>query len=398
MIRRVTAADRARPARTILHLLSLTRGNGTAYMAARLCRLQAAAGERVLVGSRPGAKVREWTAGSGVVHLEGLTLLHGLHPLAIARDVARLRRVLRRERVDVVHAWQSAETWIAAWACVGTSARLAVMRAIDKPVRRTLARVWLHRRLAALFVTCRRIEETVLAAGAPRAIVFRLTDGVDQERFRPRPERAALRERLGLAPGQVVVANVGRLERVKGQAVLLRALARAPQEVVALVAGAGSLAGELEREARALGVAQRVRFLGQRSDVEELLAASDLFVLASLGSEGSSRATLEAMASGVCVVASDVGMLPDLVQHGETGVLVPPGDADALAAALTGLARDGGRRARLADAGLALVRRRHGEREMLESVQSVYERVLPPVGASGAGPRAGVALSEAVAR
>jgi len=155
--------------------------------------------------------------------------------------------------------------------------------------------------------------------------------------------RRAARERLGLGEATPVLVNVGRHEYQKGQGHLLRAIARlagrdpAP---VALIAGrTGISTRELEALHRELALGERVRFLGHRDDVPEILAAADLFVFPSLF-EGFPGAVVEAMALGLPVVAADVPPVREAVEPGRTALLVPPEDDAALAAAIERLLDD----------------------------------------------------------
>ena len=360
---------------SILHLCSLTRWNGTVHLAAALCRRQVEAGHRVIVGARAGAQLVERTREHGVEFVEGLSLLHGLYPRALVRDVRRIRRIIRERNVDVVHVWQSAETWIAAAATWRSGAALFRTRSIMKPVRSHAAKRWLERLAGGTFVTARRIERMVRDAAPEGARIFSLREGVDLERFHPardEQERRALRAAWGVGDDEFAVANVGRLEKVKGQSLFLQAIAQLPARVHAVIAGDGSLRDALEAEARELGIAARVHLLGRRDDVPRVLAASDAYVLSSIGSEGSSRATLEAMACGLAPVVADVGMLPDIVRARDTGLLFKAGDVDALARALGDLERNDPRRRRLGRKARRFVERERSERAMLEDVEQTY--------------------------
>ena len=359
---------------TVLHLCSLTTRNGTVHLASRLCRLLAAHGLQVLVGAREGSKIFDWTADSGVEAVPGLELRAGFQPRSLARDVARLRELIRARGVDLVHTWQSAETYIAALAVVGTRAELVRSRTITKPIRPHVARPMLQRVCRASFVTCSRIEQAVVASGFPRERIHPLVEGVDTGRFRPDPEARALRGELGLPADARVVANIGRLEAVKGQVHFIEALARLPADVHGVIAGEGRARAALEQRRAELGLERRVLLLGVRADVPRVLAASDVYALTSTGSEGSSRATLEALATGLPVVCSDVGMLPDIVRAPH-GLLVPPGDPGALADALRALLDDPRRLAEMGRAARAFAERERSEACMLASVESVYTAV-----------------------
>lgn len=361
----------------MLHLCSLTKRNGTVFMASRTCRLLAAAGHRVLVGARAGAKIFEWTEDPGIEHVE-LELRSGFEPRSASRDISAIREKIRTASIDIVHAWQSAETYVGAMAVLGTRARLVRTRSITKPIRAHLGRPLLHRVCKATFVTCERIEQAVRASGFPEEGIVPLVEGVDVQRFRPDPSARALREELGVPADAFLVANVGRLERVKGQVHFLDGIARLPERVHGVIAGEGRAREALEARRAELGLERRVILAGKRSDVPRILAASDAYALTSIGSEGSSRATLEALACGLPVVCSDVGMLPDLVEGRSVGFIVPPADPAALAERLGRLANDPGLCRDLGANARAFVEAERTEQHMLASVESVYERIARP--------------------
>ena len=206
----------------------------------------------------------------------------------------------------------------------------------------------------------------------------------------PGPGREAARAALGLEPGRLVVMNVGRLVVQKGQRYLVAAMpalaARFP-DLAVVVVGGGYLAGELHRQAADLGVADLLHLPGHRSDARMLLDAADVFVLPSR-QEGMPLAALEAMDAGLPVVATDVIGTAEVVIHGGTGTLVPPGNPPALASAVGQLLGDPDLRQRYASAG----RRRYAEcftaRRMAQDTLHVYEDVLARASsAPGAVPR-----------
>jgi glycosyltransferase involved in cell wall biosynthesis len=364
-----------RPLR-LLHVCSIKGRGGTGYMASRLCRLLREAGHHVVVGACHGSKMEERARAAGLPLLEGLRLRRGFRALSLANDVARLRRRIREDGIRVVHAWHSIEYWTCALAAAGTGCLLARTRGLVTPVAGHVFNRALHRRTAAVFATCRRIEENYREAGLSTDSVFPLRDGVDTERFRPGRDRSALRGEIGLGEDAPLVVSVGRLEPVKDHATLLRAFGQMREETHLALAGDGSRREALEDQADSLRIADRVHFLGVRSDVEAVLAAADVYALCSTGSEGSSRATLEAMAAGVPVVTTMAGMLPDIVKPGRTGLLFPAGEEGPLRECLENLLGDARLRRRLGEAAQAFVEENHGEDAMLRSVESVYRRIL----------------------
>jgi glycosyltransferase involved in cell wall biosynthesis len=199
-----------------------------------------------------------------------------------------------------------------------------------------------------------------------------------------RAERAAARASLGLAEDAFAVAVLGRLSSWKGQDVLARALAKPPLasiEAVGLIAGApwpgaDRPAAELERLRETLGLGDRLRSLGFQADLATVFGAVDAVAVPSTRPDPFPNAALEAAAAGVPVVAAAHGGLPEMLRDGETGLLVEPGDAGALASALRSLAEDPGRARRLGDAAAADVAERFSSDRMVAAVQAQYEALL----------------------
>jgi glycosyltransferase involved in cell wall biosynthesis len=219
------------------------------------------------------------------------------------------------------------------------------------------------------FNTCRlylcvspSLADACRAAGVPAAKIRHVPNGVDVERFRPADtvDRSALRRSLGLDPAWPIVLFVGFFSRDKQPHVLFDAWLRlqrdrATQSALVLVGATRStyfevddrLARDIHERARHEGVADRVSLVEPTHHIDDYFRAADIFALPSLR-EGLPLALLEAMATGLPVVASRLpGSTDAVIDHDRTGVLVAPGDVDALAEALGGLLRDPGRSARL---------------------------------------------------
>jgi glycosyltransferase involved in cell wall biosynthesis len=171
-----------------------------------------------------------------------------------------------------------------------------------------------------------------------------------------------------------IVLTVGRLDAQKGHAYLLAAAADIPDALFVFV-GEGRERSALEAQARALGVAERVRFLGHRDDVPDLLAACDVFVLPSRY-EGLPLSVLEAMAAARPVVATAIEGTDEIVRHGETGLLVPPAAPSALAEAIRAVLADRALATRMGQAGRARVGREFSMSRMIDEVTGVYDELL----------------------
>ncbi|HVZ49820.1 MAG TPA: glycosyltransferase, partial [Gemmatimonadaceae bacterium] len=188
---------------------------------------------------------------------------------------------------------------------------------------------------------------------------------------------AAARAALGAAPGTPVAVHVGRFHHWKGQQVLLRALAQVPDLhawfVGAPLFGEDAFDAELRALATALGVASRARFTGFRDDVPTLLRAADVVVHSSVYPEPFGRVVVEGMLAGRPVIAANAGGVPEIVTDGDTGILVPPGDPAALAAALRRVTADPAAAAAMGARGRARAREVFSVAAMVRGVRAALD-------------------------
>ena len=205
-----------------------------------------------------------------------------------------------------------------------------------------------------------------------------IPNGVDLARFTPRQPSPELRASFDLPEGAPVVASVGRFVAYKGYTYLLQAAGlvhEATPEVHWVLVGDGELRSELEAQCQSLGLESRVHFTGWREDIPEILAMADLFVLPSLG-EHFGRVLIEAMAMGKAVVATDAGGVPEVVIHGETGLLVPPAQPGPFATAVLALLKDPAKAARLGNAGRRRAEKVFSLGRHVETVEALYKELL----------------------
>jgi L-malate glycosyltransferase len=297
------------------------------------------------------------------------------HPLRVrnAIDFAagiKLRAVLRREQYDIVHFHTSRAHSLAPFAR-GFARALIVTRRMDYRPNRMFAPYLYNRAVDSVIAISDGVAKSLAGAGVDRSRVTIVHSGVDCGSFRPPTpdERAAARAAFGIGADDVLVASVGALEERKGHRYLIDAIAPIAN-VKCLIAGAGSLRGELENKIVQQRCAGRIRLLGRSEDPRQLLWASDIFAMPSLN-EGLGVAALEAMSSALPVVATDVGGLREALEPNRSGILVPPANAAMLAEAIEWLAKSDELRSRMG----ALARARVVEHYSIETMAARTLRI-----------------------
>ena len=227
-------------------------------------------------------------------------------------------------------------------------------------------------------VSRRTLDFAACREGVVRRRATVIPNGIDLSECSTEHDASAARDALGLPRDAFVVGTAGRLHEQKGHTFLLKAaqgvLSQRPESVF-LIAGYGPLRRKLEAEAAELGLGANMRFLGYRTDVPRILAALDVFALPSLW-EGMSNAVFEAMAAGKPVVATAVDGNVEQVVHGDTGLLVPPSDAEGLANAMLALGKDRARAREMGRRGRERVEREFPLDRMTGAVLDLYARLL----------------------
>ena len=294
--------------------------------------------------------------------------------------IGRLRKLLRTLRPNVIHTHLSALRYVIA-GVIGLERPPRIVHTIHRVAERDseFGLRWLQRWCLHRGVTLIAVSEEVANSCARvyhRKNVAVIPNGIPVSREVCRPEtRANKRRALGLDNDCFVFTCVAGLRAVKNHKALIQAFAGMTNLTGSrlLLAGDGELRNELEDFVRTLRIEEQVHFLGEREDVTELLAASDAFVLSSI-SEGNPLSVLEAMSAGLPIVATSVGGLPELVRNGTDGLLVPPGDIEALRDAMTRIALDRDARRAMSDAVRQQAMLRFDSGVMAKSYLLEYER------------------------
>jgi glycosyltransferase involved in cell wall biosynthesis len=240
---------------------------------------------------------------------------------------------------------------------------------------------WLYRRMARWangFIAISNDVETAIVKtiGPVQDRIAIISNGVDMRRYQSSTDRFATRRALGFTEDDILYTVVGTLKEQKGHRYLIEAvtplIARTPRLHI-LIVGDGELRGSLEAQVRAAGIETNIHFLGNRSDVAALLAASNVFVLPSLW-EGLPMALIEAMASGLPVIATLVSGSQQVVEQGRSGILVPPGEVTPLRQAMEDLLADPERARLLGKAAQRRIEEAYSARRQAEEHLVLYRR------------------------
>jgi glycosyltransferase involved in cell wall biosynthesis len=324
--------------------------------------------------------------GLGLVDLD--VIRREIRPFWDLRGLVRLTAFLARSPYSIVHTHTSKPGVVGRLAATLTGVPAIIHTAHLFPFHEETGRIATAAYVGAERLAARWCDRIVTVSefhrdwalrvgiGRPEQVIA-IPNGAPSERARSTRSRAEVRAELGIGDGFMMLST-GRLAEQKGLEYLIRAAALLRGDMPSakiVLAGDGPLRLELARLISDLGLEDTVALLGFRSDVADLLAASDLVVLPSLW-EGLSISLLEAMAAGKPVVTTMVGSNREVTNDGETAVLVPPKDPLSLAAAIRSLATDGARLAELGRKGQEAQRERYTLPRMLDAYLNEYDRLL----------------------
>lgn len=286
-------------------------------------------GHNVIVGC--------WVDGTLVTNTEGKALQARRITIRNSGDIRailKIKDICRRESISVVLANNGREYWPATLAARIAGSKVVFIRHQTDPIRST-TRYLINQSVDRVVAVSTAVRNAVLASGVHESKVKVIPNFVFLSRFAPEKiDRPAVREGLGFLPADKVIGYVGKLEEGKGIFDLLNAaviLRKRYPKLKLMFVGEGTKREALLHSAERLSLSGMVTFTGIRRDVQSLYAAMDILVLPSTCDEAFGIALIEAMAMGKPVVGTTVGGIPEIIVHGKTGLLTPPGDADALA-------------------------------------------------------------------
>jgi glycosyltransferase involved in cell wall biosynthesis len=360
--------------RRVLHVITPSRMAGAETFLARL--LRRTGGGRLIhrcISSRSPANSEMRSAG---IAFETLGIGGKVNPLAIPR----LAQAVRRQRIDLLHSHLSTASWWCGW-----------LEQFGGPpsighVHGFTSALW-HRRQTHLIACSVAVKEDLIAKGVEAERVTVMHYPVDPDDMRASRSAAAIRTELGASPETPVVGTFAHLSLKKGYRELVRAAEMVLRRMPAAqfwCFGDGPLRQELQAKAATSGIANRFKLFGFRRDVPDLMRAIDVMCLPS-HREPFGLVYVEAALAEKPVIACDAGGAPEIIEHGETGLLVPPpsaGNVPALAEAILTILENRDHARAMGRRGRELARERFSWPRYLKQLDALYERVLGESGSS----------------
>jgi glycosyltransferase involved in cell wall biosynthesis len=329
-------------------------------------------GHRNWIACRPDFPLEKEARAAGI-EVFPISPLFEMDPLA----ALKLQGLLRRERMDVLHAHTGHAVGLGALATLPLPVKLAATRRVDFHLGRNPFTSWKYGRCDAVIAISRRVREILIEDGVPAERIHWVPSGLRVDGYPSASRREEFRRERGLSPDEKLIVNVAALEPHKDHATLLTAapevLKRVPNARF-LILGEGRLRNILGHLSQKLDLVDRVRFMGQRPDPLEFTALADVFVLSSQ-EEGLGTALLDALAIGVPAVATRAGGIPDIFGGAEAPELVPVGDPAALADAIVRVLTDPSEARRRVERGRLLVARL-SVADLAEKYERIYEGLL----------------------
>jgi len=335
-----------------------------------------ARGHKMVIACQPDSQILHEAKAEGLPTVP-MRIRKGLDVAGIARCM----QAIRAHGIDIVHTHSSPDAWTCGMAARLAGVRVVRSRHLSTPVKPGWTSRFVYGRLADRVITSgQAIRDHLIAINAldPARIVS-IPAGIDVQRFAPVADSSAVRRELGLADTDFVVGIVAVLRSWKGHTDLIDAVHRLCAENVPaklLVVGAGPQEEALKRKVQQLGMDGRVLMLGYRTDVPRLIGAMDCSVLPATKNEATSQALPQALAMKVPVIATAVGGLPEVVIDQQTGLLIPPGDADALCGALLWMHQHPAEAKQMAERGYAHVHANFTFERMVDRTEAVYRDLL----------------------
>jgi len=363
----------------ILHTESSLELGGQEYATLALVEGLRRRGHDVILLVQPGSQL-ERTAGERGIPCRTVTMHKTAYPWAILRVCS----IIRKCRIDIVHTHGSRDSWIGSLAASCSSLKPAVVLTRHKttPIAQHVVNRMLYHRLVDRIVTTGGAltrQHLLVDHGFPETHVVAIPTGADVDRFTPEVKGSGFRKAMGIDEEECLIGTVCFLRSYKGLDHFVEAASiiskRIPRSRFIIV-GDGPEKPHVKKKIAQCGLQDRCMLPGYWQAVPEVMAALDVFVVSSTTGETLTQTIPQALATETPVVATNIGGIPDIIRHGQTGFLVPPGDAEALAQYILELIQNPEQGVIMAREGRKLVLESFSSASTVRKNESLYQELL----------------------
>lgn len=368
----------------ILQLINVRWYNACAYYAITLSYALKRRGYKVIVAGDPKSRPLWEAQKLGLEVYEDLYLSH-TSPGMIVYNIKRMADLIKNENIDIINAHRAEGHLVAALYKYILKKKIPLIRTRGdtRPPKDNIFNRYLNNNFTdKIIVTAETLRESYLQnLKIKPEKVSRISVGIDENFFSPRPPHLGWKNRLNIGEGDLVVGMVGRLSPVKGHKYFIQAaefiLKITPQAKFIIAGGNAQIkASQLKEMVKESNMENNFRFVGRVDDIREIISIFDVGVVASVGSETICRVLLEYMAMGKPVVGTSVNAISEVIQDGVNGFVVPPGDKQALGEAILQLLEDKEKRINFGNAGRSSVERDFSLEQFAKKTEEVYFELL----------------------
>ncbi len=368
----------------ILQLINVRWYNACAYYAVTLSYALKKRGHKVIVAGDPKSPPVLEAKKLGLEVFEDLHLSY-TSPWMIVYNVKRIADLVEKENIHIINAHRGEAHLVAALYKYVLKKNIPLIRTrgdVRAPKDNIFNRYLNNDLTDHIVITAETLRESYLHDLKIRQErVSKITVGIDEDFFSPRPPDQSWKNKSNVGEGDLVVGMVGRLSPIKGHKYFIQAaeiVVKKTPRVKFIIAGedAQIKASELKEIVRESNIKDNFRFVGKVDDIRKTISIFDVGVVASIGSETICRVVLEYMAMGKPVVGTYVNAIPEVIQNGVSGFVVPPGDGETLGEAVLRLLEDKEKRINFAKAGRALVEKEFGLEQFAQKTEGVYFELL----------------------
>lgn len=371
----------------ILHLISSLRWTGAADPVVSLARTQQERGHQVYLGMIAGGGLENKVEDAGIETITDLRLNRNMLLHQTLGDLFRLRRHLQEKKIDILHCHLTHDHWVGALAAWGTVPPVKVVRTLHRPKEGKVSdpfHRWLLGRRTDLVIVPSRADalEQARYYKIPADKIRVVGGAIDGEIFNPEIRANGLRGRMGLGEQDIAVGMIAHFHPTRGHDDLLWAYSQvrtrgSSARLIFIGEGKSAYRRKLERSLQASPYRRDMRLcLNLQENWPQVVAALDLLVYLARGNDGTSRTVLEAMAAGKPVIAANLGPLPEMIEHGRSGFLIPPGDKAALAESLGKMLGDEALRQRMGLAARKIALEKFSPERRVLAVEEAYEAAV----------------------